>query len=78
MVLRKHTKEKNMKLAKTFPEATLAVARLACQSLSPIFLTLAGSRFRRWYMRFKSPRQRPNWMNVPFERRFGRRWCIAE
>ena len=29
-----------MKLAKTVLEATLTVARLACQSLSPVFLTL--------------------------------------
>ena len=54
-----------MKLAKTVLEATLAVARLAGQSLSPVFLTLAGSRFRRWYMRFWSPRQRPTRLNVP-------------
>ena len=37
MLFRKPTKEKNIKLAKTVLEATLTVARLACQSWGNVY-----------------------------------------
>ena len=54
-----------MKLAKTVLEPRWRWRDLAYQSLSPIFLTLAGLRFRRKYMRFWRPRQRPTRLNEP-------------
>ena len=40
MLFRKPTKEQNMKLAKTVLEATLTVARLACQSWGNVMANL--------------------------------------
>ena len=40
MLFRKPTKEKNIKLAKTVLEATLTVARLACQSWGNVMANL--------------------------------------